>query len=73
MIHNMAAYCPTCLRVSCNCKQPKAPPAQQKDSDSFWSARMGLGEWTPEDKREVEERVKEVLEKRVPAAMRNED
>lgn len=32
---------------------------------SFWSARMGLGEWIPEDKREIELRAAEVLAARM--------
>lgn len=29
--------------------------------EAYWSARRGLGEWTPEDKAEVERRTAEVL------------
>jgi len=66
-IHSIAAYCQECWRVECRCKRPAKKPvaAIHDDTKSFWSARMGLGEWTTDDQLEVKRRADELLAERL--------
>lgn len=39
-------------------------------TESFWSARMGLGEWTTDDKREVDKAANELLAARLKCSVK---